>query len=250
MDEHAVEGATDYDFPEVPETESALREAYRALQRVVAPGITDSRQFIERSGLTPEDMLEAPEVLAQFPSIAARAERVVDAQVGPCIGWADRPLRRGEPFRLVLAGVDLDGGDFDFGVKLGSSAYGDYGDDWSDSALGRAASAYRKEAGWDFAPGSAGIWLLMLAPRSAMGASDGDDDWSYYGNLAAFVILYDRDEDGDYENIAHIWTAAAWRRRGIARQLVGEAGRRFGAVRAEGPFSDDGESLLRACGLA
>jgi hypothetical protein len=36
------------------------------------------------------------------------------------------------------------------------------------------------------------------------------------GNLVGFAILYDRDEDDQYEALGHIRTAAAARRRGIA----------------------------------
>ncbi|OLM10621.1 hypothetical protein Ae505Ps2_0744c [Pseudonocardia sp. Ae505_Ps2] len=37
----------------------------------------------------------------------------------------------------------------------------------------------------------------------------------FIGRLAGFVIAHDRDDDGEYETVAHIWTAASRRRRGI-----------------------------------
>ncbi len=86
----------------------------------------------------------------------------------------------------------------------------------------------------------------MLAPAS--GVSAVSEPWDCAGHLAGFMILYDRDDGGTYETIGHIWTARAWRRRGIARQLLHEARSRFGARRFEGPFSDDGAAFVEATG--
>ena len=63
---------------------------------------------------------------------------------------------------------------------------------------------YRRATRWDFAPGETGIWLLMLAPLSAIGSSE---SMSYFGHLTGFAVLYDRDEDDRHESVGHVWTA-------------------------------------------
>ena len=87
----------------------------------------------------------------------------------------------------------------------------------------------------------------MLAPAAGVGSDR--EPWDCSGYLAGFMILYDRDDDGMYETIGHIWTAGGWRRRGIARQLLQEARSRFGARRFEGPFTDDGAAFVEAAGV-
>ncbi|SMC65603.1 hypothetical protein [Kibdelosporangium aridum] len=68
--------------------------------------------------------------------------------------------------------------------------------------------AYKRAAKWDHPPDASGVWLLMLTPVSA---SNGEDEaWFQSGHLAGFVVVHDRDEDGAYESIGHIWTATAW----------------------------------------
>jgi ribosomal protein S18 acetylase RimI-like enzyme len=63
------------------------------------------------------------------------------------------------------------------------------------------------------------------------------------GNLIGFAIMYDQPEP---EGVSHVWTARAWRRRGIASRLLDEAGSRFGSDRLQGPFTSDGAALRRA----
>jgi len=86
----------------------------------------------------------------------------------------------------------------------------------------------------------------MLAPVRAV---DGEDSpWSYMGHITGFVILRDRDEDDSYESVTHIWTASAWRRRGIARRLLAKASSRFHLTVLEQPYSSGGAAFLAACG--
>ncbi|MBN9757864.1 GNAT family N-acetyltransferase [Pseudonocardia sp. Ae717_Ps2] len=59
----------------------------------------------------------------------------------------------------------------------------------------------------------------------------------FNGHLTGFVVVHDRDNDGDYETVAHIWTAVAWRRRGIARRLLAEARSRFSVTAFEEPYT-------------
>jgi ribosomal protein S18 acetylase RimI-like enzyme len=87
----------------------------------------------------------------------------------------------------------------------------------------------------------------MLAPLRAKGSPENDKRWSIHGRLAGFAILWDRDKDGNYETVAHAWTAQAWRRQGIARRLLDEGRSRFAARQIAGPLTDDGAALARSC---
>lgn len=223
----------DYDFPEVPEIESAYRVAYRTLGQLVPA----KRMYVR------EENLAVTELISHFRLVVDEAEMVVAGQLGPLISWSGP--RKEKDWDLIVSGIDLsDFGERDFGdVTLGDSTYEGPARTWYGSPLDCAARAYSREAGWDFAPDESGIWLLMLAPTSASG---GDDVWFYSGHIVGFVILHDRDDDGRFESVAHIWTAAAWRRRGIARRLMAEARSRFLFTGVEGPYTEDGGAFLRA----
>lgn len=223
----------DYQFPEVPAIDKAFRDAYRALQGLATPEMY----------VAEDEIRLVSEVISYFPSMVDKAARVVAAQLGPTISW-QAPRVEGS-WDLVASGVDLDKDAFGFGeVELDDSAFEGPDGQWNGGALGRAALAYAREARWDFAPSESGVWLLMLAPVSAVGGDEGP--WGYSGHLTGFVILHDRDEDGVYESVAHIWTAAAWRRRGIARRLLAEAKQRFTYTGVERPYTADGAALLEA----
>ena len=228
---------SDYEFPPTPHLEDAYRAAHRALERVAS----DSRSF----RITKErDMGLLTDVISHMRILVDEAEIAAAAQIGSLIGW--RAPREDGDWDLILCGVDFDEAAYDFGpVEFGDSALRAPSGDWHGSPLDVAARAYKREAGWDFAPGEAGIWLLMLAPTSGAG---GGGDWGYSGHLVGFVILHDRDKDGEYESVAHIWTASAWRRRGIARRLLAEARSRFPIAAVEGPYTEDGAAFLRAVG--
>jgi ribosomal protein S18 acetylase RimI-like enzyme len=143
-------------------------------------------------------------------------------------------------------GIDLDGDEHDFGgAVLGAEVTEGPGGRWTGSALNRAGLVYKRACRWDFPPGEAGVWLLMLAPTAARGGEEGQ--WFFSGRLAGFVIVYDRDEDGSYESVGHIWTATAWRRRGIARRLLAEARSRFAITAVEEPYTEQGAAFLNAC---
>jgi ribosomal protein S18 acetylase RimI-like enzyme len=230
---HDGDEVTDYQFPRAPQIERAYRAAHRALEGIVSPGYS----------FAPEEDLPITDVISQFGSMVREAELAVAAQLGPLISW-EAP-RRDTDWELVMSGIDLDNDAYDFGaVKLGGDAF-DGPDGWQSSVLGRAARAYKRASQWDFAPDEAGLWLVMLAPVSGIGGEDGP--WHYTGHLAGFVILYDRDRDGAYESVGHMWTAAAWRRRGIARRLLAEARSRFQFKGIEGPYTADGAAFVEAC---
>jgi ribosomal protein S18 acetylase RimI-like enzyme len=114
--------------------------------------------------------------------------------------------------------------------------------DWHETGLARAATAYRRSCRWDFAPGEAGVWLCYYLITDGMGSDKGR--WHYNGNVVGFAILYDRDEDGQYESLGHIWTAAAARRRGAASALITHARQHFPLKHAEGPLTDDSRRLF------
>jgi GNAT superfamily N-acetyltransferase len=103
---------------------------------------------------------------------------------------------------------------------------------WDGSAIRQRRTLTSRHSSWPREPtgGSAagtsrpaGIWVFAVAPYMWLGS---DDDGTATGRLVGFLILHDRDEDGTYESLAHIWTASTWRRRGIARKMLAEARRR------------------------
>jgi ribosomal protein S18 acetylase RimI-like enzyme len=219
-----------YKFPEVPEIEDAYRAAHRALEAVIG----------DRRLVAPEKRLHLIEVLSQFPELVREADMAAAGQVGPRIGWRAERMEEDWQLNIVCANLDEDR----HHLPLTEAAYLGESGDWHGSGLDKAGRAYRREAGWDFAPGEAGVWLLMLAPVTGFPEEGGDLPWRYSGHLAGFVILYDRDEDGTHETVGHVWTAAGWRRRGIATRLLAEARTRFSARHVEGPFTEDGAALV------
>lgn len=223
---------SDYDFPDVPQIESAYRAAYRALGQLVPP----QRMYV------PEENLALTELISHLRIVADEAEMTVAAHLGPLVSWSGPP--KDGDWDLILTGTDFDGGERDYGdITLNDSTYEGPAGTWHGSPLDCAARAYRREADWDFAPDQSGIWLLMLAPTSASG---GDDLWFYSGHVVGFVILHDRDRDGRFESVAHVWTAGAWRRRGIARRLMDEVRSRYPVTGVEGPYTKSGAAFLRA----
>jgi ribosomal protein S18 acetylase RimI-like enzyme len=223
---------TDYEFPETPEIEKAYRAAYKALS-ALAPGT-----------VTVEEETSFLEVLSQFPFLLDRADLATTARLGPAVSW--QASRQDDAWGLAVSGLDLDGDEHDFGgAVLGAEVTEGPDGRWHGSALDRAGLAYKRACGWDFAPGESGVWLLMLAPVAASGGEDGV--WFFSGRVAGFVVVYDRDEDGTYESVGHIWTATAWQRRGIARQLLTEARSRFPITTVEEPYTEKGAAFLNAC---
>ena len=187
--------------------------------------------------------MSVSELVADLRSLVDSMEVVTAAKLGALMSWKSPREMDWEP---IVAGIDFGPGGYDFGVTPGEDATeGPYGD-WTGSALNNAALAYKRQCGWDFAPGQAGVWLVMLAPVSGVGG-DSEEPWSYSGHLTGFVILYDRDEDGTYESVGHIWTASAWQRQGIARHLLDEARQRFGdGLVFEQPYTDAGAALIES----
>lgn len=226
----------DFQIPQVPDVEEAFRKAHKALEGIVP-----------KTQAEPEEGRSLSEVIRGFELTLHAAQMIAAAQLGPLVGWEALDFRPGE-WHLVTAVVDLDQDVTEPGpVTVGrDAAEGPHGG-WFGSALDLAGRAYKRAAGWDFSPGESGKWLVMLAPVEGWSGGDGDV-WSFTGHLVGFVVLNDHDDDGTYEAVAHVWTAAAWRRRGIAQRLLAEAKARYGFSVIEEPYSDDGRALLAASG--
>jgi hypothetical protein len=113
---------TDYDFPKAPEIEEAWRVAHRSLEGIAPPGFGFARE---------KDLL-VTEVISQFPQMVREAQIASAAQIGPLISWEGPP--REKDWDLVISGIDLDGGDPDFGlVELSESAFEGPGGDWMEA---------------------------------------------------------------------------------------------------------------------
>ena len=173
--------------------------------------------------------------LSDFGEIVDRLRNEYDAVLGPrihLVGPRDVDLAKG----VVLA-FDFDEGLDEDVLRLSE------GFEWSDSAFSRAALFYKRECGWDFPPGEVGIWLAYCILTSSVG---GGDHFTYSGNLVGFAVLYDRDEDGEYESLAHLWTARGARRKGVGRQLMERARRDFPIRVIEPPWTAAGRALTEA----
>jgi GNAT superfamily N-acetyltransferase len=223
-----------YEFPPSADVEQAYRAAHRALE-----GIAAKDSFVPEKDLT-----TLAEVIRQFQPLVRQADIAVAAQFGPLVTWeAPSQVTNWEP---VMSSADLDHGTVNFGqVRLSPDAARGPDGRWQDSAFDHAGLAYKRTCGWDFTPGEAGIWLVMLAPVSGTGSETGP--WHYTGHLTGFVIIYDRDGDGAYESVGHMWTATTSRRKGIAQRLLAEARSRFPLRGIERPYTDDGTAFIAAC---
>ncbi|WP_134765117.1 GNAT family N-acetyltransferase [Nocardioides sp. 1609] len=196
-----------------------FRAAHQALLALAPPGT-----------LAAGDDNYLPIIVNELQDLVDLARDTAAANFGPTLGW-----RRPDPVDDAWAPTVL---------QLDFDSYAD--DDppgvseiwnWEQSALALAARAYRRECRWDHSPGEAGIWLLYIMPFASI-----DTSWS--GSLAGFAIIHDRDTDGEHESLAHLWTARAWRRRGVGATLVEEARARFPLRDVEGPITDAGRRLL------
>jgi ribosomal protein S18 acetylase RimI-like enzyme len=238
---------SDYEFPKVPELPE-VEERYRGLPKV--PEVEERYReashalvaLLRRGGAytSPTRLGHVSEVIREFRTIVREAELAAAAELGAVIGWYDDWPER-DSWQLVPAGLDLDDGGRDFGADLSNQLEGE----WTDGPLSQAATAYQRECGWNSAPGLAGLWLVMLARVEAVGTQPLRNPKRkpafLSGNLIGFAITYDQPE-----GVSHLWTARAWRRRGIASRLLDEARSRFGSDRLQGPFTSDGAALRRA----
>ncbi|MFC9973476.1 GNAT family N-acetyltransferase [Spirillospora sp. NPDC127200] len=222
----------DNEYPTAPEVERAFREAQRALEPLAGRG------FLR------ESKASLSEIALQLPLMVDQAYETLSSQLGPLIWW-EAPSEEGWEPIIAVHNFDDSAQNIDE-IELAETAYRGPDDSWSNSSLGQAARAYRRDAGWDFPPGDTGIWLLMLAPESKTG-EDENGVATHKGHLIGFMMVCDYDEDGIYECVANMWTAAAWRRRGVAKKLFVEAQRRFSIIEVQGPYTEDGAAFLQAC---
>lgn len=205
--------------------ERPIRDAYRALRAIVPS---------DYATVPADDDEDLSTIVDELDTVYRLANEAIHAERGPRMSWLGEQEGDQWPIDVLVIDVDTD---------THTDPVGVYGpeewepDEWNQSALARAAYAYKRECRWDASPGPAGVWLVAAAPyRWIMG--------TYYGNLAGFLVVHDRDGDGQYESIAHMWTASAWRRRGVAAQLVNAARDRFPISDVEGPITGNGTALL------
>ena len=66
------------------------------------------------------------------------------------------------------------------------------------------------------------------------------------GRAVGYLLLSDRDGDGNPEALGNIWTAPGLRRRGVATALLERARAEHALRHAEPPILDDGRRLLEA----
>lgn len=203
--------------------DAGFRAAHQAL-RMLAPS---SAHVSAEDGYLPI-------LVEELEDLVRLARDTAAASIGPTFRWPDS-RQPDDTWPPVIMQIDLD--DYSDNDPPDVSNI----DDWENSALALAGRAYRRDCRWDFSPDESGIWLLFVAPYSAIG---GGDRFSWSGTVAGFLILHDRDNDGEYESLAHLWTASSWRRRGVAARLVREALERFPVSHLEGPVTDEGWLLL------
>jgi hypothetical protein len=211
------------------------RHKYRLVARRSENGTTES------SGLNdwPFDLLHD---VWQFPKIL---EEDSAAQFGPllAVDGPDAPVEN--PHILAF---DLDRNERLCGFELPRT-----GGLFSDSGLGAAARACRRDplsqsSLRQESPEKTGIWLCYFLPGSCTGPDPDTGLYGWLGFLVGFAVLEDRDNDGKYERLNHIWTASTARRKGVARALVAYAREHFPVKKVdEWPFlSDAGRALFNA----
>ncbi|MFE6645078.1 GNAT family N-acetyltransferase [Nocardioides sp. NPDC057772] len=205
--------------------EGPIRDAYRAL-RALVPSAYETAVDDELLAVVIDDL----------DAIYRAAQEVIDAEHGPRMSWPG-DLNDGEdfpPFTIIVS-------DFDTGVH--SDPAGAHcveawsAEEWRETARARAALAYKRESRWDVPPGPDGIWVIATSPYQLTNDT-------FLGTLVGFVVVHDRDHDGAYESIAHIWTASAWRRRGIAEQMIRTARDLMPINAVEAPITANGRALL------
>jgi GNAT superfamily N-acetyltransferase len=220
----------------------------RIFQRVYGdesehPAIEEMRTLVSSFGARHRhasrlDRFDQLSIFEAFESTVKQLKLEYAAEFGPPFVLKTTPARAQTDDMLVLV-LDCDThnitDDFDPWESI---------DEWKGSAPAQAAYAYKHECGWVFLPDDTGIWLLAFLPFEYNGSPE--SGW-VHGNLAGFTILYDRDEDGEIDALAHIWTAPAARRHGIAARLVQEARGRFPRLRGVESPTDMGRALFTKC---
>lgn len=206
------------------ELEGPIRDAYRALRAIVPPVYLTA----------PEDD-PLPIIVDELDTVYRMAHEAIDAERGPRMTWLGNVDEEAWPSSAVFV-VDIDSGTHSDPVGAECLVEWSSGD-WKESALARAAKAYQRECRWDAPPGEDGVWVVAASPYRWI-------EGAFYGNLVGFVVVHDRDDDGEYESIAHIWTATAWRRHGIADQLIRTTRDLLPINTVEEPITSSGQALL------
>ena len=101
--------------------------------------------------------------------------------------------------------------------------------EYDEGPLRAAGRAYKRECGWDHAPGVPSPDYIWVCVHKALFGSYDEDacELGFSGNLVGFAIVADRDGDGEPEALAHLWVARQARRGGHATLLLAEGGVTF-----------------------
>jgi len=227
--------------------ETRKQPVFRALEDIIKKHghLISSRRYDNKEG--PPD---ASDLLFRVRSVFDEIEHRYDEVFGPNVSLQGKSDLPDQEYIMAVDFNDFDGSidsvhrynrcalllpdEFDW---LGTS-------DWHDSGWRRAASAYRQEAGWDFTPDATGVWLAAVLPTSE--TSSNSVTSHYICNLIGFVILQDRNKDGRYESLAHLWTAQIARRKGVASRLLAAARETFPLTTVEWPVTNNGTDFLKA----
>lgn len=209
------------------ELDGPIRETHRAL-----------RALVPSANITAEADEFLAHVVDDLDTLYRLANEAIVAERGPRMSWPG-DLADGEDFPpFIVMSVDMDEGSLSDPAGADCLARWSAAD-WKTTAPAQAALAYKRETRWDTPPDQAGVWIIVASPYG----------WScdtFRGNLVGFAVFHDRDDDGAYESLAHIWTAAAWRRRGIGGRLI-RAARDLMPIRSvEEPITSNGQSLLNS----
>jgi GNAT superfamily N-acetyltransferase len=217
--------------------EHAVVRALRQVLRELGEVLPEPKYCIVRG----EDIdgLDHRALMGEFQSVSTMVYREYCAEFGPLVSWR-APKSEWPNGRIIVSDLDND-----LEAWEGSTGPREEWESFETTALHEASLGYKRECGWDFTPGEGGVWLSYCAPTESWG-SENEGEHSYFGNLAGFLILYDRDKDGTPESLAHIWTARTWRRKGVATKLLEAARERFTITRIEWPATEDGLPFLRA----
>lgn len=180
------------------------------------------------------------ELLSRTKTVFRRIEDECNAVFGPDVFLRGEAFKPGERLKVHVLAIDFDGHGNDHGDLHRGPGMEDDEDDggWYASGWGRAAIAYQHEAGWDHAPDGTGVWMVAVLP--SIGTST-----RCTCNLIGFLIMHDRDKDGMYESLAHLWVAGIARRKGVAAQLLAAARATFPLKIVEGPFTAAGSAFLK-----
>ncbi|EGD42811.1 hypothetical protein NBCG_02945 [Nocardioidaceae bacterium Broad-1] len=209
------------------ELDGPIREVHRALRGILPP-----------TAMTAGDDEFLAHVVDDLDWLYSLANEAIIAERGPRMTWPGTITDEEDFPSLIVMTVDMDEGTLSDPAGADClTRWSSDNVDWKDTAPAQAALAYKRETRWDTPPDQAGVWIIAASPYGLNGGT-------FRGNLVGFAVFHDRDDDGEYESLAHIWTAAAWRRRGIGGRLIRAARDLMPITSVEEPITSNGQALL------